>query len=422
MEVTIYPSLCHGEVHIPPSKSMTHRALICAALANGTSTIHNVLRCEDTMATLQAIKQLGATIQWKDQTTLSITGTIASLSQTSSHISCKESGSTLRFLIPLCSLFFEETFFEGEGRLMQRPLSVYEEIFQKQGISFQKNQNSLSIKGQLQADHFHIKGNISSQFITGLFFALPLLKQDSLITIEPPIESKSYISMTLHILKQYGILIHQIAENTWEIKGNQVYKACDWTIEGDYSQFAFFAVLAAINQDLHIKQVAHHSLQGDAVILNILKEAHTSITSTEEGFFIRKSKLAPFQVDIHDCPDLGPILMVLAAYAQGTSKITNASRLRLKESDRIEAMETELKKLGVNIHSSIDEITIVGNPPYQANTPLSSHHDHRIAMSLAILATMTKQACTIQDAQAIQKSYPQFFQHLKDIHIQIEEN
>ncbi len=419
MEVIIKPSTCHGIVSIPPSKSMTHRAIICASLANGTSILHNVSTCDDVYATIHAMQTLGAHIQFKDKHTLSITGVTNFSLQAPINIFCKESGSTLRFLIPLCTLFDEEIIFKGEGRLMKRPQHVYEEIFQKQGILFQKHGNTIRLKGSLQADHFNIKGDISSQFITGLLFTLPLLQTNSTIAIKPPFESKSYINMTLHVLRRFGIRIDQISDLTWEVKGGQTYQPCEYTIEGDYSQFAFFAVLAAINHDLHIKGVHKNSLQGDKVILDILKHANVRIEEDEQGYIIKKSELLPFAVDVSDCPDLGPILMVLATHAKGTSRIYNAARLRLKESDRISAMEIELKKMGVDICSSNDEVIIKGVAQYEGATNLHSHYDHRIVMSLAVLATKAKQVCIIQDAQAISKSYPEFFHHLENVNVQI---
>lgn len=419
MEVIVNPSTCHGKVCIPPSKSMTHRAIICASLANGTSILHNISLCDDTKATIHAMETLGANIQWKDKHTILITG-IKNVSLCSpTTIFCKESGSTLRFLIPLCTLFQQQIIFKGEGRLMKRPQHVYEQIFQKQGISFQKDQDRILINGTLQADHFHVKGNISSQFITGLLFTLPLLQKDSIITIEPPLESKSYIDMTIQILEQFGIRINQIDDYNWKIKGGQIYQPCEYTIEGDYSQFAFFAVLSAINHDLYIEGIHEHSLQGDKVIIDILKRSNVQIEKVHQGYIIKKSDIHPFEVDLSDCPDLGPILMVLATHAKGTSRIYNAARLRLKESDRISAMEMELKKIGIDIHSSIDEVIIKGAECYEGVRDFHSHFDHRIVMSLSVLATKAQQSCTIQDAHAISKSYPEFFHHLQNIGISI---
>lgn len=419
MKARIAPSKCSGQIIIPPSKSMAHRAIICAALAKGTSVIKNVAYSQDIKTTIAGMQQLGANITMEeDQVTITGIQDFSSLQQ--QEIFCCESGSTLRFFIPIFSLCNQKVTFTGQGRLLQRPQKVYEELFHSQGLSFHQDHNGITIEERLHPGDITLQGNISSQFISGLLFTLPLLDKDSHIHILPPFESKSYVELTLQMLKTFGITAYFEDDVTLYIPGNQTYQAADYTIEGDYSQLAFFAVLAAIQGDLTVYGVHHASRQGDKKILSILKDFGAHIEEVENGYRIHQQPLHGCSIDLADCPDLGPILTVLAMYASGNTNIEHAERLRIKESDRIEAMEQELRKFGVDIHSTADEIFVTGKNTYSCSEVLQGHNDHRIVMALTIAALCSDSTCTIEGAQAIQKSYPAFFEDVQAIGGKVE--
>ncbi len=421
MRVLIHPGrVQNGHVLIPPSKSMAHRAILCAALAKGTSVISNLDYSEDIQATLSGLRQLGAQIE-QDQDRAIIHG-ITDLTQVEPMtVFCNESGSTLRFLIPLFSLTGKRIRFTGKNRLLQRPQTLYEELFHQQGNHFVQNEEAIEIEGALQPGTLSLRGNVSSQFISGLFFSLPLCFKDSRLLIEPPFESRSYAEMTIEMLQKFGISIYSQKENSFWIPGNQHYSPHDEQIEGDYSQFAFFAALGALNQDMECHGLRLDSKQGDRRILHYLKAMGAKIQVIPEGYRIQQSPLHGTRIDLSDCPDLGPILMVLATFAQGTTVIEHAGRLRLKESDRIAAMESELKKVGANVSSTEETVTICGPTVWKGGITLSGHRDHRIVMSLAIGATMAEQPIWITEAQSIAKSYPGFFRDLAAQEIEVEE-
>ena len=414
MKAHLLPSKSTGSIHIPPSKSMSHRAIICAALAHGESIIQNVAYSKDILATIEGMKQLGASIR-KDGSTLYIRGVQSFQQLAAKEIFCNESGSTLRFFIPIFSLCNQDITFTGQGRLLDRPQKVYADIFHKQGLDFTHTPSGIHIHQSLQAGGYTLKGDVSSQFISGLLFALPLLTEDSTIHIEPPFESRSYIDLTLEMMERFGVKAYYHDEYTLYIPGNQQYQACNYTIEGDYSQLAFFAVLGAISNGITLHGVTPSSKQGDKQIIDILKQFGALIDTLKDGYRIHPAKLIGQAINLENCPDLGPIVCVLGMYGEGTTHIYNASRLRIKESDRIAAMEEELRKFGTNITSTPDTITIQHNPNPICQTSLYGHNDHRIVMALSVAAMASRQEAIIEDAQAIEKSYPTFFEDFKKV-------
>ena len=414
MKVTIQSSISHGSVKIPPSKSMAHRAIICAALANGKSIISNIDYSVDIQTTIDCMRKLGAIITCEKDKVI-IQGIQDFNHLNDNHIECNESGSTLRFLIPIFSLTNQKVIFTGKNRLLKRPQKVYEDLFKENNLYFNQTEDYIEIQGSLCANEYTLKGNVSSQFISGLLFTLPLLEKDSKIHILPPFESKSYIDLTIQMLEKFNIHIEWLDDFTLYIKGNQKYLAHDEVVEGDFSQFAFFAVLGAINHDLEIKGMDASSLQGDKQILDILNDFGCEITY-DNTYKIKKSDLKAHTIDLKNCPDLGPILCTLAMFSEGTTHITNASRLRLKESDRIEAMVSECKKMGCEIEVKEDEMFIHGGYSKPINE-LDGWKDHRIVMACAI--ALTKLGGTINGCEAITKSYPSFFDDLKSVGIEV---
>lgn len=407
-----------GNITIPPSKSLAHRAIICACLAPGRSVISNIDYSVDIRATIEGMRHLGASIK-EDKDTLFIDG-IETFQYDGDVVNCHESGSTLRFFLPLFSLTGKRATFSGSKRLIERPQNVYEMLFQEQGIDFVRTYPNIIIDGRLKPGELTLKGNVSSQFITGLLFALPLLEADSKIHIEPPFESRSYVDLTIQMLKRFQIIVEYEDAYTLAIKGNQQYQPTDVLVEGDYSQLVFWASLGVLNHSAETHGLDLHSLQGDKKTIDIFQSMNAGIKVLDDGYQFCPGTLNGTVIDLNDCPDLGPMLFALATQANGKTTFQNAGRLRIKESDRIEAMETELKKLGCSISSTFGTVTITGPVKLQGNVTLHGHNDHRIVMALSILATIADEPITIDDAQAISKSYPGFFKDLASCGIFIE--
>lgn len=403
--VTVFPSTLRGTIDIPTSKSLTHRALIAAALAKGTSTISNIVFSDDINATIHALRQMGAKIETTDNQ--AIVKGIRHIKAPQKPVDCKESGSTLRFLIPILALSNKEVTFTGAPSLLRRPMTVYETLATNEGISFRHTETAITIHGSFQGGDYHIDGGISSQFFTGLMFALPLLDTDTYLTIEGTLESKSYIDLTIDLLERYGIEIDEL-ENGYFIEGNQHYTACDYTVEGDYSQAAFFLVGAMLNGSVTLHNLPHESLQGDREIIEIIKQMKGQIIYTEDGYTANRSSTRSATIDVSNCPDLGPIVALLGALSKGTTKLIGASRLRLKESDRIESTVSTLSLLGANIKTEDDVIVIHGKQRLDGGT-IDSYNDHRIAMMASMAALACKDPVVIERADAVNKSYPHFF-------------
>ena len=407
-----------GTLAAPPSKSMAHRALLCAALAGGTSRVDNLAHSQDIDATLAAAAAFGAQVElgagWAH-----VTGP-AVLACPAAPVDCCESGSTLRFLIPLAALSGRAVTFTGRGRLMQRPQSVYRELFARRGLRFEQDGGTLTVAGPLAAGEYELAGDVSSQFVSGLLFALPLLAGDSRICLRPPVESRSYIEMTRAAQRRFGVVSRWADPNTLDIPGRQAYRPRDLTIEGDWSQAAFPAVLGALAGDVTVAGLEPGTLQGDAVILDILRRCGGRIEPAPGGFRFFKSRLQGARIDLADCPDLGPVLMALGLLCEGETVIVNAGRLRLKESDRIAAMEQELRKLGGWIASDGGTVTVRRSALHPPAGPLWGHNDHRVVMSLTVLAAAAGLPVEIAGAEAVAKSWPGFFAAMRQLGVEVE--
>ena len=396
MKVTFKPAKLYGTVLAPPSKSMAHRMLICGGLAHkGTSVIQGISRSEDVTATLNCLKTLGAEYE-KEGDTVTIKGIDIRRSTPTKPLACNESGSTLRFFLPLCLLSGNEATLKGTEKLLSRPLSVYESICKEQQISYIKNKDSVSVKGVISAGDYKIPGNISSQFISGLLFALPLCEKDSTIDIIPPIESRSYLDLTIEALAEFGVVIEWQDERTLFIKGNQTYQPKNTSVEGDYSNAAFFDALRLFGHEVSVTGLSETSHQGDKAYLKC---------------FELLSKGTP-TIHIGDCPDLGPILMAIAAAKNG-AVFTGTKRLKIKESDRGAAMASELAKFGVSVTVHEDSIVVYPLSFHAPTETLYGHNDHRIVMALATLLSMT--GGTIDGAEAVKKSLPEYFERMKEL-------
>ena len=420
MLVTISPpARIGGTVSAPPSKSMAHRAVLCSALAKGTSHIENLEFSKDISATLAAAGQLCARVESGPADVL-VEG-LGHFRPVFGPVDCCESGSTLRFLIPLASLTGQSITFVGRGRLMERPQSVYETLYREQNLHFEQANGQLTVAGSLRSGEYTLAGNVSSQFISGLLFALPLLAGDSTLHLIPPVESRSYIEMTRAAQAAFGVTSHWLDDTTLCIPGGQQYYPRDYIVEGDYSQAAFLAVLGAVKGGITLTGLAAETLQGDAIILDILRRCGAKFTRTEAGLVFEQAPLHGVDIDLADCPDLGPVLMVLGLLCEGTTVIRNAERLRIKESDRIAAMEAELRACGGVLSSEGGTITVQGCKPrlHAPEAPLSGHNDHRVVMSLTVLALAADIPLAINEAEAVQKSWPHFFDALKPLGVEV---
>ena len=377
----IRPSRAAGVVSAPPSKSMAHRLLIAAGLAGDESLVSGIDWSEDLLATRDCLHAL----------------------RSGETLCCRESGSTLRFFIPLALLGAEPITFIGSERLMSRPLGVYEELCRAQGLRFEKNGRELTVCGPLRPGRFELPGDVSSQFITGLLFALPQLPGESVIALRPPVESRSYIELTLAALNIFGVEARWEDEFTLRVPGSQKYRPCAVAVEGDWSNAAFLSAFNLLGGAVTVEGLDEGSLQGDMVYIK-------HYPALETGFA---------EISLADCPDLGPVLFAMAAEKQG-AHFTACRRLRIKESDRAEAMAAELRKFGADISVGEDEVWIrpaALRPPAEM---LCGHNDHRIVMALSLL--LTKYGGSICEAEAVRKSYPGFFEDIRKLGIEVEQD
>ena len=399
MNVLIRPGAARGTVAAPPSKSQAHRLLICAALADGESTVRGVDRSEDILATADCLAALGASLTWEGDD-VRIRGCDPRRAGPA-LLCCRESGSTLRFMIPLCLLSGNPMRLEGSETLLSRPLSVYEDLCREQGLALRRESAGLLAEGCLAPGEYTVPGGISSQFITGLLFALPLLPADSRIQLIPPVESRSYLSLTLQALHDAGVDVSWADENTLFIPGGAAYRPLDTEVEGDYSNAAFFEALNCAGGTVPVTGLRPDSLQGDRGY----RDFFPCLTAENA------------ELDLADCPDLAPVLFAAAALGRGAS-FTGTRRLRFKESDRGAAMAQELAKFGVLLTLEENRITVPAAPLRAPSEPLDSHNDHRIAMALSLLCTRT--GGEIRGAEAVRKSFPDYWDRLRSLGIEIE--
>lgn len=413
MRVEISPSRISGTVTAPPSKSMAHRLLICAGLSEGKSIVRHLAYSDDVKATIACLKALGAVIELDGDTAVVYGTDVKKRLGKTAVLPCNECGSTLRFFTPLCMLSGEKRVLSGSTYLMSRPMGVYEDIARNQGIVFEKSIDSITVNGKLKSGMYEVAGNISSQFISGLLFALPLLDGDSEIRLLPPVESKPYIDMTTATLREFGIHIktslrgdlspRQAQPMIYHIKGGQSYAPTEVTVEGDCSNAAFFEAFNYAGADVTIEGLKTDTLQGDRIY----------------KFLFENIKNGVSPIDIADCPDLGPVLFAVAALYGGGS-FTGTRRLRIKESDRAEAMRQELEKLGIRVTVGENEVIVHSDALHAPTEVLCGHGDHRIVMALSVL--LTKVGGVIDGAQAVNKSFPDFFERLQALGAEVRIN
>jgi 3-phosphoshikimate 1-carboxyvinyltransferase len=416
MEVTVENTdHLEGAVSASPSKAYTHRMLIASLLSNGTSKISNPLLSDDTQATLEAVKALGAETELQENCwTIHGKETL----KTPDHpIDCRESGSTLRFMIPVAALANGPSTFLFGASFERRPVAPLLESLRELGVESAVQRNGSSVMvcgGGIRGGKSSIRGDVSSQFISGLLFACPKAKEDTEIDVTTKLESKGYVEMTLEVLVKHGLegAVKDDLSRLW-IPSNQSYVPCDHMVPGDFSSAAFLLAAAAVTSSrITVNRLEYQTSQGDRAILGVLEEMGAAVKIGDDSVDVEGRQLAGVDIDAKDIPDLVPVCAVLGCYAEGRSEIYNAKRLRYKESDRLDSISTELKKMGADIIVNEDGLTINGGCPLHGAT-VDPHNDHRIAMACAVAALGARGKTKIQNVECINKSYPQFFNDLR---------
>ena len=405
MDIRITPGLLKGTVTPPPSKSLAHRAILAQLLAGG-GTISNLAASQDIEATQRcaaALKTEGEDLPLLD---------------------CGESGSTLRFLIPIALALRGGGRFTGRGRLMERPQQPYFDIFDEKDIFYAQKDGALTVRGELTPGEYRLPGNVSSQFITGLLYALPLLDGDSWIVLTSPLESRGYVYMTLNTLKAFGLQIKWKNTSTLLIHGRQKYQSRDLTVEADWSQAAFWYAAQALGNPVAVEGMDPRSIQGDRVFLNWVRMVKNqpmtggiTVPVLGNGAGAEPPFSSPegcaVSIDVSQNPDLVPPLAVMGALMNGVLRVKNAARLRMKESDRLASVTKTLNALGAQVEEGPDFLKITGRDGLEGGVTVDCCNDHRIAMMAAIAATRCRQPVTLLGADCVRKSYPIFWEEYK---------
>lgn len=392
MKIEIKPSTLCGEIIAPPSKSIAHRFLICGALSRGESRINGVSGSDDMKATLSCLSALGASVK-RNGNSVTIFGGLNAKKEVA--LDCIESGSTLRFMIPVAlASGAEKITFKGSERLIARGVEVYEEVFADKGVRIEKGKNEIVVSGTLESGNYVLRGDVSSQYVTGLMLSLAMLNKDSEIEILPPVESRPYIDLTVATLAKFGVKIEETEKNKFFVKGGQRFAGGAYDVEGDWSNGAILFALNAFGSNVAVSGLDENSVQGDKVCVEIFR-------ALEKG---------NATIDLSDCPDLAPIAFVVAAEKNGAT-FTGTERLKIKESDRAAVMAEELAKFGARVEVKENCVVVKKCDLHSPEQTLLSHNDHRIAMSLAVL--MTKYGGVLDGAEAVKKSFPDFFDVMK---------
>ncbi len=417
MTTIVSPSTINGTLAAPASKSSMQRACAAALLHKGTTHIHNAGISNDDKAALDIIQQLGATVNIKnDYVEIISKGFGANIFQ-SKIINCGESGLSIRMFSPIAALSSSTIDINGEGSLQKRPMDFFDNIFPQLGIDIISTNGKLplQIKGPLLLKDITIDGSLSSQFLTGLLFAFGEAATEPVTITVIDLKSKPYIDLTLNIMKHFGFNIVNDHYERFIIspKTNRENEDIQYTVEGDWSSASFLLVAGAIAGSVRLSGLDVHSAQADKAIMEVLALCGAKINTTKDFVEISKADLHAFEFDATDCPDLFPPLAALAAYCKGTTKIKGIHRLAAKESDRAKTLQDIFGKMGIDIVLKNDEMIIEGGRI--KSTEVSSHHDHRIAMAAAVAALGAAGSIAITEADAINKSYPQFFEDLRQL-------
>ena len=395
MDVTIVPGTLKGAVTPPPSKSQAHRLILAAALSGGVSTLSNVDFSQDIEATLGCLSALGAGVERLDKGQVKLHGLGNSIPQAGPIpvLDCGESGSTLRFLIPTALVVIGGGIFTGHGRLMERPQEPYFRLFEEKGISYEKKDGKLTVQGTLEPGEYVLPGNVSSQFFTGLLYALPLLDGPSVLRASTPLESRGYVDMTLDALRTFGVRVEETEPGVFAIPARQRYQPKELAVEADWSNAAFWYAANFLGAQVDIQNLNPDSVQGDRQI---------------GALYWKLARPGDVDIDLSQCPDLAPPLAAMAAVRKGTTRFLGAGRLRMKESDRLETIARTLNTLGAKAQVGEDTLTLEGVDSLEGGT-VDGCNDHRIAMMAAVAAVTCEKPVTVLGAECVKKSYPHFW-------------
>ncbi len=411
MDMTFFSAPLKGTVAAPASKSEAHRRMICAGLTKGTTTLGGFMDSDDMAATARCLKALGAHVEQKDDQ-LTITGLVKKITKLP-VLDCGESGSTLRFFVPIALAMTKGGVFRMHGRLGQRPMDVYRDLFVPRGVRWRMGVGcdgaaELTVRGELESGHYVLPGNVSSQFVSGLLFALPLLEEDSTLTVQPPVESAGYIRMTVEALLQSGVKLEEIAPFSWRIPGNQAYQAKDGHLSGDYSQAAVLLCAGALGHRVNVTHLVKQTTQGDRAVLEHLAALGAKVCEEESGVTVTPERLVGATLDMSGCPDIAPMLALVCQMAEGESRLIGCGRLRLKECDRLAATVETLNLLGGDAKAEGDTIVIQGVKALKGGVKLQNYNDHRMVMLGMIAASIAVEPVVVTGVEALNKSWPEF--------------
>ena len=411
MDMTFFPAPLKGTIAAPASKSEAHRRMICAGLTKGATTLTGFMDSDDMAATARCLKALGAQVE-QGGDVLTVTGQSKKITKLP-VLDCGESGSTLRFFVPIALAMTKGGVFRMHGRLGQRPMDVYQDLFVPRGVRWRMGVGcdgaaELTVRGELEPGHYVLPGNVSSQFVSGLLFALPLLEADSTLTVQPPVESAGYIRMTVEALQQSGVRLEETSPFSWRIAGNQAYQAGDGHLSGDYSQAAVLLCAGALGHEITVTHLARETTQGDRAVLQHLAALGATVAEDANGVTVTAETLHGTTLDMSGCPDIAPILALVCQLAEGESRLTGCGRLRLKECDRLAATVESLNLLGGNAKAEGDTIVIQGVKALRGGVKLPRYNDHRMVMLGMIAASVAEAPVSLSGVEALNKSWPEF--------------
>ena len=410
MMMKLLPSSLKGSAAAPASKSEAHRRMICAGLTRGETTLKGFMTSADMAATAGCLRSLG--------TDLSLQGDVLTLRGFARKAAlcpvydCGESGSTLRFFVPIALSLTGGGIFRMHGRLGQRPMDVYRQLFVPRGVLWHMGEGAdgsaeLRVAGHITPGQFVLPGDVSSQFVSGLLFALPLLEGDSRLTVRPPVESAGYIRMTVRALRDSGIIIEETSPFSWRIPGGQQYRSPNSHLHGDWSQAAVLLCAGALGQDVTVTGISTDTVQGDVAVLKHLTALGARVEQAENGIRVVPGELHGAVLDMHDCPDIAPILALVCQLVPGESRLTGCGRLRLKECDRLTATREVLNALGGDCREEGDELVIRGVQRLHGGE-LKHYNDHRMVMLASVAALCSDGPVVISDPEALAKSWPEY--------------
>ena len=411
MDVIFCPSRLSGVVAAPASKSEAHRRMICAGLSDSEVIVTDYMESADMAATKRCLTALGAEVSTKENVLTVRGGKLKPGFMP--LLDCGESGSTLRFFVPLAMTVAGGGVFRMHGRLGSRPMDVYRDLFVPQGADWRMSAGAdgtaeLTVYGGLTPGNYELPGNVSSQFVSGLLFALPLLEGESTLTVKPPVESAGYIRMTIKAIEESGIHLEETAPFAWRIPGFQKYHAPSGALHGDYSQAAVLLCAAALGHEIAVTGLAPDTIQGDRAVIQHLQTLGAQVEEHDMTVTVRGGKLHGAVLDMRDCPDIAPMLALVCQLAEGESRLVRCGRLRLKECDRLESTVNLLNKLGGRARIDGDTMVIQGVPKLQGGVTLNNDNDHRMVMLAAIAASVAERPVTVPGAEALNKSWPEF--------------